>query len=124
MISTVVITEDDQETLDFLRDFFEMLGMMVVACPDGTQAPACIAEHHPAVVILDVYLDGMTGVDVLHRLRADPATQTVPVIFFSGSEHKLRQLLPDYTAHGATFVPKPNIEKLQAVVQHLVQQSA
>ena len=120
---TIVVVDDDHETVTFLRDFFDMLGMVVVTCSDGAQAPACTAKHHPAVVILDVYLEGMTGVDVLRQLRAQPTTQDIPVVFFSGSGDYLRRLLPDLAAHGASLVVKPDIEQLSAVVQRLVQQS-
>ncbi len=121
---SIVVVDDDDDTVTFLCDFFTMLGMAPVSCPVGLDVVANIRQHRPRAIILDVLLDGaMTGVDVLHQLRADPAMAGVPVIFFSGSQDTLRQLLPDYPAHGATFVPKPDIVKLQAAVQDLLQQS-
>ena len=120
--ATIVIVDDDEDTVTFLCDFFTMLDMTPIRCPVGSDAAACVRQHRPAVVILDVLLDGTTtGVDMLRQLRADSATHTVPVVFFSGSEDILRRLMPDYAVHGANFVVKPNIEKLQTVVQQLVQ---
>jgi CheY-like chemotaxis protein len=122
--ATIVTVDDDEDTVTVLCDFFTMLGMTPVRCMVGTDIVACVRQYQPRVVILDVLLDGTTtGVDVLHHLRADPAMHTVPVVFFSGSEDALRRLLPDYTAHGATFVAKPNIDKLMTMVGHLVQNS-
>ncbi len=121
--ATIVVVDDDDDTVTFMRDFFTMLGMMVVVCPTNTRAVACIAEHHPSVIILDLRLEHITGVDVLHQVRADPTLQTVPVVFFTGSNDYLRQLLPDYAAHGAHLVVKPNVEQLSVLVQQLVQPS-
>ena len=119
----IVVVDDDRDTVAFLCDFFEMLGLNPQPCAPGPRVAACISAHRPQVVVLDVQLDGMTGVDVLHQLRADPTTRTTPIIFFSGSEDKLRLLLPDYRDHGATFVRKPNVEPLVALVADLAQPS-
>jgi CheY-like chemotaxis protein len=117
---TIVVVEDDADTLTFLEEFFPMLGMQVVGCRSALDAVACIIEHRPRVVILDVQIDSMTGVEVLHHLRADPTTQTIPVIFFTGSGDLLRQLLPDYASHQAYLVVKPDVQQLSVLVHHLV----
>src|SRR3712207_8968363 len=49
------------------------------------------AQHRPALVILDVQLGGMTGIDVFHQLRDDSSMRAVPVIFFTGSEDRDRK---------------------------------
>ena len=118
--STVVVVDDDEETVTFLCDFLGLFGYTPKICPPGPDMVACIKEFQPGAFILDVQLDGMTGVDLLHQLRADANFATVPIIFFSGSEEKLCQLLPDYPKHGATFVPKPHADRLRMALQHLV----
>lgn len=118
---TIVVLDDDDETVIFLCDFVTMLGMEVVPCHSDTQAVATIADHCPIVIIVDFWLQDMTGVDVLQQLRADPTTQAIPVVFFTGSASDLRKQLPDYAAHGAYLVVKPNVEQLSALVQRLVQ---
>jgi CheY-like chemotaxis protein len=100
-----------------------MLDMRVVPCPVNMQVLDGIVAQHPAVVILDLRLDHLTGVHVLDQMRANPSVQTVPVVFFTGSDDYLRQLLPDYAAHNAHVVRKPDVEKLSMLVQQLVQQS-
>jgi two-component system, OmpR family, phosphate regulon response regulator PhoB len=120
---TIVVVDDDLEITSFLDNFFTMVGFRVVPCANGVDAPTCIAEHQPAVVILDVRMEHTTGVEVLHELQRNPTTQNVPVVFFTGSGEALRQLLPDYAAHNAYLVIKPNVEQLNIVVQRLVQQS-
>lgn len=118
---TIVIVDDDHDTVTFLCDFFAMLDMQVVAVNPNTLTPAVIADHQPTVIILDLRLGYMTGVDVLHQLRVDPATTLVPVVFFTGSDDVLLQLLPDYAVYNASLVIKPNIQQLMIHVQDLVQ---
>lgn len=122
--ATIVVVEDDRDTAEFLCEFFAMEGIAVVTCPPGAEARTCVAQNRAKAVILDIYLDGMTGVDILRQLRATPTTQATPVIFFSGSQETLRELMPDYSDYGATFVRKPNVLQLRQVVEGLVRQSS
>jgi DNA-binding response OmpR family regulator len=118
--ATVVVVDDDQDTVKFFSDFFTMFDMRVESCPVNIHVLACIVEQHPSVVILDLRLDHLTGVDILHQMRAHPSLHIVPVVFFTGSDDYLRQLLPDYAAHNAYVVRKPDVEKLSILVQELV----
>lgn len=120
---TIVVVDDDHDTVIFLCDFFTMFDMRVVPCPVNTHALGCIVEHQPSVVILDLRLEYTTGVDLLHQMRADPSMQAVPVVFFTGSDDYLRQLLPDYAAHNVHLIVKPDVEKLGILVQQLALQS-
>ena len=112
---TIVIVDDDPDTVAFLCDYLTALDFNAVSCPIGPQMAACITQHAPHLVILDVDLGvPMTGVDLFHQLRAGVTTRLVPVIFFTGSDGMLRQALPDYHDHGAALVVKPNIAGLTA----------
>jgi len=124
--SPITVVDDDAETVAMLVAFFlETLGLVVLQCPVGLDAAAWIIQHRPQVIILDVLLaGGLSGVDVLHQVRRDPAMRAVPVIFFSGSEHQLRHRLPDYRTQGVSFIEKPDIELLSVVVQRLLQPPA
>lgn len=123
-LSTLVVVDDDPEIVDVLCDFFGMIGIATSSCPPGPQVPSYIAQQQASVVILDVQLDGMNGVDIFRHLQADPATRALPIIFFTGSEDSLRKLLPDYQARGAALVLKPNIHKLRTVVESMLDQAA
>src|SRR3712207_7073929 len=58
-----------------------------------------------------------SGVDVFHRLRADPTTRLVPVIFFTANEFTFRHALPDYHARGAALAVKPRSEEHTSELQ-------
>ena len=121
---TIVVLDDDSDTAAFLCDFFGMLGLSALACPVGPDAATCIVQHRPRLVILDVQLGDLTGIDVFHQVRDDSSMRTVPVIFFTGSEDQLRAELPDYHAHGAALVVKPDVEQVGALAQQLVAAAA
>ena len=86
---------------------------MAESCPHGRKAHACIRNKQPQVVILDIQMPGVDGIQLFHLLRADPSTQAIPVIFFTANVHVLRERLPDYQALGAELLPKPfHVDKL------------
>ncbi len=122
--ATIVVVDDDPDIVECLVDYLHGMGLDVVSCRVGPQVAACIAQHTPSLVILDVDLGDITGVDVLHAMRADPVTCAVPVIFFTGNVDKLRQALPHYQTLDAALVVKPDIAGLGALIHDFVHQQA
>ena len=117
----VVVVDDEPAIVEVVCDVLEDEGIPAAPCPEAVRAHACIRAKQPAVVILDVQMPGIDGIDLFRQLRADPATSTISVIFFTANAHKLQQRLPDYAAQGAVLIPKPfNVTKLiDAVTQVL-----
>ena len=58
-------------------------GMEVVEATNGTEALARAREDHPDAVLLDVMMPGLDGPSTLARLREDPATSAIPVVFLT-----------------------------------------
>lgn len=58
----------------------------VDAAVDGSQALASVEELHPDLILLDVGLPGMSGAEVLRRLRASDQTSSIPVLMLTGLE--------------------------------------
>jgi DNA-binding response OmpR family regulator len=79
----VVIVEDDPETADMLAEMMRLGGYQVIRAPDGFRALATIAEHVPAVVLLDVMLPEFSGLDILKNIRRDPRLACIPVVIVS-----------------------------------------
>ena len=116
----IVVVDDDPDTVEFLCDYLRSLGLRGVSCRVGPQVAACIVHHAPRLVMLDVELGDLTDIEVFHTLRADATTRQVPVIFFTGNADKLRTDLPDYRAHAAALVVKPDLPGLQAAIHAVV----
>ena len=75
----VGVVEDSEDTRMILRRILEP-DYRVVECATGTEALIAFARREPDAILLDISLPGMDGVEVLARLRADPALQRIPVV--------------------------------------------
>lgn len=118
MKPTVVVVDDESAIVEVVRDALEDVDVTTVGCIHGIEANACIRRVQPRLVILDVQMPGVDGVEVFRTMRADPNTQMIPVIFFTANVEKLKQRLPEYEGLGATLLAKPfNVVRLLAMVE-------
>jgi CheY-like chemotaxis protein len=78
----VLIVDDDEDIIDLLTDALHMQGYQVLTAVDGA-ALGVARESHPDLILLDVHMPGMDGVEVSRQLRADPATASIPIIAMS-----------------------------------------
>lgn len=76
----VLVAEDDASLATVLSILLKDAGYQVTACGDGPSALAAAADP-PGVVLLNVRMPGLDGIEVCRRLKADPRTREVPVIF-------------------------------------------
>lgn len=105
-MNTVLYVEDDENNVFMLTHRLRRHGVRVQHVEDGERALVAAAWDPPAAVLLDINLPGMDGLAVLHRLRSDAATRTLPVIVVSASvreQDRARAL----GAGADAFVPKP-----------------
>ena len=80
---TVLIVEDEKNIVDILRFNLQRAGYQTLEAYDGEDGLAQAVSAHPDLILLDVMLPGEDGLAFCRRLRADPATALVPVIFLS-----------------------------------------
>lgn len=80
MDQTILVVEDEDDIRELISYNLERRGYRVVQAADGESALACMAEQSPTLVVLDLMLPRLDGVEVCRRLKADAATCHVPVI--------------------------------------------
>jgi DNA-binding response OmpR family regulator len=80
----LLIVDDEQDILEFARRFFTKRGIDVRIAKNGEDALVLVKDFQPGLVLLDVAMDGISGLEVLKRLRADGSD--VPVIMVTGIE--------------------------------------
>ena len=81
----VLVIEDDAEIADVLRRFLRQEGHDVRTAADGDQAIPAAAEFVPDLVILDLGLPGIDGVEVCRRLRADARFRATPIVMLTAA---------------------------------------
>lgn len=100
MGGTILIVDDDLGTGRLLAMLIRQLGHQAEFVESGGKALEYLSHHRPDLVILDVMMPGIDGLEVLRRMRADPGTADLPVVMFSAlSDPQFRQLARDKGAN-------------------------
>ena len=88
-MARIIIVDDDELFSDIACEVLADAGHMVSAVNDGEGAMAAIAESEPDVLILDYNLPGISGLEILRRTRANPATRNIPVMMLTREDGRL-----------------------------------
>jgi len=102
----VLIVDDVPENLSLLHDALDEAGYTVLVATNGESALQRARQSRPDVILLDAVMPGMDGFEVARRLKADPQTQPIPIVFMTGlteTEH----VVAAFAAGGADYVTKP-----------------
>ena len=81
----ILIVEDNPKNLKLVRDTLQVKGYQTIEAETGEEGVRLAHERQPALILMDIQLPGITGVEALQRLRADPATQHTPVVAVTAS---------------------------------------
>jgi CheY-like chemotaxis protein len=101
-MKTIFLVEDDPVVVKVYGAKFEREGFLVEVAKDGLVAMKMLSAVRPDVVVLDLMMPKLNGVDVLKYIRSTPALKAIPVIIFS-NVHKssLAQAAAEYGAERA-----------------------
>jgi putative two-component system response regulator len=102
----VLIAEDDIANQALLGRLLERAGYRSLAVGDGRDAIRAVMEESPDLVLLDIGLPGLNGLDVCRRLRADTRTVALPIILVTGQTSS-RDVVAGLDAGADDFVRKP-----------------
>jgi len=106
MAQKVLAVDNERNILRLIQASLEQAGYQVITASDGKDALVKIAEAHPDLVVLDVMMPIMNGLETLQAIRANPETRLLPVIMLSGNARD-RDLFQGYS-HGADiYLTKP-----------------
>jgi two-component system, cell cycle response regulator DivK len=121
----ILIVEDNEQNRKLARDLLQVHGYRTIEAETGEDGVALTAARAPDLVVMDIHLPGMSGIEAIAKLRAAPATRAVPVIAFTASV--MAQDRSQIIAAGFdAFVAKPiNLEAfLGAVAAALAKKGA
>ena len=81
----ILIVEDNDKNRKLCRDLLEVRGYRTLETDSGEEGIRLAREHKPALVLMDIHLPGIDGIETFERLREDPVTTAIPVIAVTAS---------------------------------------
>ncbi|HSP74259.1 MAG TPA: HD domain-containing phosphohydrolase [Gaiellaceae bacterium] len=97
----LLLVDDDAGLRALLRTTFELVDVEVEESEHAAAALAAVARRQPDVIVLDIAMPGMDGIELCHRLKSDRETAGIPVVLLSGTEPDGREVEAD------AFLTKP-----------------
>jgi two-component system cell cycle response regulator DivK len=76
----ILVVEDNEKNMKLFRDVLQVMGYRTLEATSGRQAVELAVEHAPDLVLMDIELPDIDGVEALQRLRADERTASTPVL--------------------------------------------
>ena len=102
----ILIVEDSRANLAVLRQYVEQFGATALCAESGETALQLYEQNRPDLILLDIVLPGMDGMEACRRLKAHPATCNIPVIFMS-ARTDTDDIVAGFDAGAADYIPKP-----------------
>jgi two-component system, cell cycle response regulator DivK len=92
----ILVVEDQLDNRQILRDLLGNAGYELLEAENGAEALTTVARQRPDLILMDIQLPVMDGYEATRRLKADPATKSIPIIVvtsyaLSGDEAKARE---------------------------------
>ena len=81
----ILVVEDNDKNRKLVRDVLTATGYRLVEAATGEDGVRLAREHRPNLILMDIQLPGIDGMEALRRLRADEATRPIPVIAVTAS---------------------------------------
>jgi DNA-binding response OmpR family regulator len=115
---TIVVIEDDTTIADLLDLYLRQAGFRVLLAPSGERGMEQIRQHGPALVVLDVGLPGIDGLEVCRRIRASSA---LPILFLTARDGEIDRIVglelgaDDYVTK--PFSPREVVARVKAILR-------
>lgn len=120
----ILVVEDDEDILQLLTFTLESAGFEVRAAGTGKDGLELAQKHKPGLVLLDLMLPGMSGLDVCRELKRQPQTEDVPVIMLTARSEEVDRIVglelgaDDYVVK--PFSPRELVLRIRAVLKRTV----
>lgn len=119
----ILIVEDVPDILKLLEATLSFKGYRVISTQNGQEALDAIQREKPALVITDIMMPKLDGFGLVHRLRINPETREIPVIFLTATYVALEDKAFALNIGATRFIEKPvNFEKFLETVEELFTQ--
>ena len=115
----ILVVEDNEKNMKLFRDVLQASGYRLLEATTGERAMALAAEHQPNLVLMDIQLPDIDGVEALGRLRADARTASIPVVALTAQAmHGDRERFLDAGFDAYISKPVDVVEFVKTVKEH------
>jgi DNA-binding response OmpR family regulator len=119
----ILIVEDEKDILHLVKHYLEKEGYRVSTAATGAEGLTLAKSDHPDLLVLDLMLPGMDGLEVCKRLRADQPTATLPIIMLTAKAEESDTVIglelgaDDYVTK--PFSPKALVARVKALLRRI-----
>ncbi len=123
-MSLILIVEDNEKNLKLVRDVLQVKGYATIEAVSAEDGIQLARERNPDLILMDIHLPGMSGIEALKVLRADAATAAIPVIAVTASVMQQDRKLITEAGFNA-YVGKPiNLKEFLDAVRAALERKA
>lgn len=117
----VLVADDDVDHVTIVRTILEQNGYEAIVALDGEETLAIVENQLPDLVLLDIMMPKVDGLEVVRRLKENPKTRDLPVIMFS-AKSGTREIMESFNYGASNYLIKPIdsdrlLEKIQATLR-------
>lgn len=117
----ILVVDDEVEALRGLSHALESHGYEVVELATGKEVLATARDQWPALIILDIVLPDVSGMDLFDQLRADPITKVIPILLLTAKPDVVKEKLTTLPEKPYRYLVKPGrLEDLLKVVREML----
>jgi two-component system, OmpR family, phosphate regulon response regulator PhoB len=116
-VAKILLAEDEKQIADMIAFKLGNSGHQIVRAQDGEQAVALAGREQPDLILLDAMMPGLSGFEVLRRLKGDTTMRSIPVIMVTAKGHE-RDVLSGLRGGAIDYIVKPfSLKELSARVE-------
>ncbi len=122
----VLVADDESDVLNLVCNNLKSAGFTPLQAEDGPSALEQAKAHMPALIVLDLMLPGMSGLEVCKALKAEPATKNIPILMLTAKAEEVDRILgfelgaDDYMTK--PFSPRELVLRVQSVLRRATSQ--
>jgi len=124
MVETILVVEDNQMNLELVKDLLENQGYEIVTAKEAQEALVNAEQHLPDLILMDINLPGMSGIEITQELKNSQSTQDIPVVALTASAMKeeIEEIMRE--ADFSAYIAKPiNTRKFPGQIENILQRS-
>jgi len=122
-MSLILIVEDNDKNMKLVRDVLQVDGYTTLEAVTGEDGVALAQQRKPDLILMDIQLPGINGIEALRILRADAATASIPIIAVTASVMQQDRTMITEAGFDA-YVGKPlNLKEFRQAVRYAIEGS-